>query len=510
MANAYTPPGVSVRETITTQVSPLLATPANVCLVGMTRGYMTRTDQFVISGTTPVALPGLPTGSTVTAVASVKDALDPSKGAADGSGYVLTDDYTVTLASGTITRVSNGDLADGTLINVTYSYIPSDYFMPYRLYSIGDVESRYGYGLDQSTGATIASPVSYAAGIAFENGADSVIIQPLLKRATPGNPSTAASLPSGSDIGATSTWADTLYNLRSIDDVNVLVPVIGQSDPNVSDSALLAIFGAFQDHMAYMQNNYQYIVSLFGEDSSANLAVATDSVIKGHASSLQSRYGGAYSECTVLLNTSRFTRSLPTSASGGSITIGGQYVAAGIAGMLCATSVSDSLTRDVISGITGSLDTRDANAKNADAQAGLMVIEQVNGLVRIRHSITLDNSGGAARAELSVVRAKHRMIESVRDTLENQIIGKIIADGNSPFVVRSAVVGVLEALRQSRDLVDYSAVDCRLASLDPTTMQVTFSYRPAFPLNYVNISFSLDLSAAAVSVDSSTNTIPVG
>lgn len=510
MANAYKPPGVSVKETITTQVSPLLATPANICLVGMTRGYMTRTDQFIISGTDPIVLPGLPSGSKLTAVASVKNALDPSQGAADGSGYVLTADYTVTLASGTITKVSDGDIADGTLINVTYSYVPSDYFMPYRLYSLGDVESRYGYGLDQTNGTTIASPVSYAAAIAFENGADSVVIQPLLKRTTPGDPSSAANLPAGADIGSTATWADTLYNLRAINDINVLIPIIGQSDTNVSDSSMLAIFGAFQDHMAYMQNNYQYIVSIFGEDSSANIAVATDSTIQGHAASLQSRYGGAYSECTVLLNTSRFTRSLPTSASGGSITLGAQYVAAGIGGMLCATSVSDSLTRDVISGITGSKDTRDENAKNADAQAGLMVIEQVNGLVRIRHSITLDNTGGAARAELSVVRAKHRMIESVRDTLENQIIGKIIADGNSPFIVRSAVVGVLEALRQSRDLADYSAVDCRLASLDPTTMQVTFSYRPAFPLNYVNISFSLDLSAASVSIDSTTNTVSVG
>lgn len=492
MALAYRPPGTSVNEVITPHVSPLLAAPANVCLVGLAQGSQVRTDQFVISGTTAVALPGLPQGSTLSEVISVKDALDPSKGAADGSGYSLTTDYTVTLASGTITRVQAGKIADGTLINVTYRYVAPDYYEPYRLFNLGDVESRYGSGLNAD--GSVNSPLSLAASIAFENGADSVIVQPLFKRATPGNPDTAAGQPDATAGAALTTWQDTLYNLRAIEDINVIVPVVGQSQANVTDAALLAIFQAVQDHVAYMKNTHQYIVGLFAEDSSTNSAMATISTVRGHAAALQGRYGGALNEQLALINTTKFTRTLPNGVVG---TFGGQYVAVALAGMLCSRPVSDPLTRDVISGFLSVDDRRDENKKNIDAAAGLMVVENYRGSVRVRHGITLDTTA-TARRELSVVRAKHRMIESVRDTLENQIIGKIIADANSPFVVRSAVVGVLEELARARDLVDYSAVDVRLKSLDPTTMQVRFSYRPAFPVNYIDIEFSLDLTAATI------------
>lgn len=492
MALAYRPPGTSVNEVITPHVSPLLAAPANVCLVGLTQGSQVRTDQFVISGTTATALPGLPEGATVSEVISVKDALDPSKGATDGSGYVVTNDYTVTLPAGTITRKSDGDLADNTLINVAYRYTAADYFEPYRLYSLGDVEQRYGSGLNAN--GSVNSPVSLAASIAFENGADSVIVQPLLERATPGNPETDASQPDDTAAAALTTWQDTLYNLRSIEDTNVIVPIAGQSQANVGDANLLSIFQAVQDHLAFMKNTHQYIVGLFGEDSSANSSVATNATVRGHAAALQSRYGGALSEQLVLLNSTKFPRSLP---GGGTAYYGGQYAAAAIAGMLCSRPVSDPLTRDVVSGFLAVSDKSDENRKNIDAAAGLMVVENYRGNVRIRHGVTLDTTA-TARRELSVVRAKHRMIESVRDTLENQIIGKIIADANSPFIVRSAVVGVLEELARVRDLVDYSEVDVRLKSLDPTTMQVRFSYRPAFPVNYVDIEFSLDLTAATI------------
>lgn len=502
MALAYRPPGVGVSETVTTQISPLLAAPALVALVGLTQGYQVRTDQFVISGTSAVALPGLPTGATVSAVQSVKDALNPSKGASDGSGYTLTTDYTVNTGAGTITRVGAGAIADNTLINVTYTYIASDYYAPTRLYDLGSVESRYGSGLAPD-GVTINSPVSYAAGIAFENGADSIVIQPLFKRGTPGDPQTAPSQPNAAEAAALSTWQDTLYVLRDIEDINVVVPVVGQSQANVTDAAMLAIEQAIQDHIYFMAQQQQYIISVNAEDSSADNTKATKATIQSHANTLRSRYGGVLAETTALVNTSRFTRSLP---GGRLATVGGQYVAAAIAGMLAARPVSASLTRGVVSGFQGVSDSRDLNEKNADAAAGLIVVEQKGENLVIRHGITLDLTG-SARREISVVRAKHRMVESVRDTLDRQVIGKILADGNSTAIVKSTVVGVLEQLRQGRDLVDYSAVEAKLMSLEPTLIQVRFSYRPAFPLNYIDVVFSLDLTAGTVSMTGDATTI---
>lgn len=506
MSLAYTPPGVSVSEIVTAQISPLLSASALICLVGLTQGYQTRTDQFVLSGTSPVALPGLPVGATVSAVNSVKDSLNPSNGASDGSGYVLTTDYTTT--GGTITRVNSGAIADGTLINVTYQYIPSDYYEPIRLYDLGSIESRFGSGLDP-TGTTISSPISYAASIAFENGTDSIVIQPLFKRATPGDPTTARAQPnsnSSSTAGSyanPSTWADTLYVLRDIEDINVIVPVIGQSQANVTDSSELAVFDAVQDHCQFMASQDQYIVSILGEDSSASSSVAQKATLQSHANTLRGRYGGALAAQTVLVSPSKFTRALP--GFGQSITIGGQYAAAAVSGMLASRPTSSALTRKVVSGIDNVTDARSLNEKNADAAAGLFVIESKNGNVLVRHAITLDQTN-SARRELSVVRAKFRMIESVRSTLDRNIVGQIIADGNAPGIVSSTVSAVLEQLRLAQDIVSYSAVDSRLLSLDPTIIQVRYSYRPSFPLNNVAVQFSIDFATGSVTASDTTLT----
>jgi hypothetical protein len=507
MALAYRPPGVNVDETVSPQISPLLAAPALVCLVGPSQGYQVRTDQFVLTGTSPIRLPGLPADAVlfdedagtggIQATVTVRDTLNPAKGASDGSGYTVTTDYTIRGAAGTISRVGAGGIADNTLVTVTYKYVPTNYFEPIRLFDLGSVESRFGSGLN-ATATAINSPVSYAASIAFENGADSVVIQPLFARATPGDPTSTPGQPSATNMAATTTWADTLYVLRDIEDINVIVPVIGQSVPNVGDSVMLNIMQSVQDHCYFMSQQDQYIIGVFGEDASASNTVAQKATIQSHASTLRSRYGGGMAEQTVLLSPAKFQRSLPSFNA--NIALGGQYAAAGYAGMLASRPVSVSLTRKVMSGFQRVLDSRDANEKNADAAAGLCVLEDRRGVVQVRHSITTDISQ-SARREVSVVRAKHRMIESVRDTLDLQVIANIIADGNANSIIENTVIGVLERLRQDRDLVDYAGVTSRILSLEPTLAQVRFSYRPAFPLNYIDVIFAMDLSAGTITAN---------
>jgi hypothetical protein len=492
MSLAYRPPGVTIEESLTPQISPLLSASALVAIVGPACGYVTRTDQLFLGGnTTPVALPGLPTGGALYAVDSVKDFIDPSTPAQ--GGYSSSTDYQVSTANGTVNAKAGGLLeTTGRWVNVQYQYVPANFFDPIRLYDFGSVVSRFGEALNSD--GTINSHLTYAASIAFENGADSIVCQPLFTRQTPGNPTTARSNATSSNWATSSTWSDTLYVLRDIEDINVIVPVIGQGMANVTDNALIAIFGNIQTHLYFMQGQDQYIIAILGEDSSTDIAKATKATLQSHATTLKGSYGGTVAEQTVLISPAKYKRALP---SGNSIYVGGQYAAAAVAGMLASRAVSSSLTRKTVNGFIEVSDYRSSNDKNEDASAGLFVIESKKGNVQVRHSITTDNTS-TARRELSVVRAKHRMIESVKDTLDRQIIGNIVADGNAVGTVEATVIGVLEALRQQKDLVDYSGVQARLLSLDPTTMQVRFSYRPAFPLNYIDVVFSIDLSSGSI------------
>lgn len=533
MATAYVPPGVSVTETSSPSVTPLLADPADICIIGLagnttdTQTPLSATDIIVLTGTTPTLLPtlaALNNDAILVAVQSVTDVLNPSVGTPLGAGYTLGTDYTVQTgegppsgSDGTITRVSSGTIPSGRLVAVTYTYVPSDYWNPIRLFDIGSVESRFGpswaTATSPVTGQTyytgIYSQLSMAARIAFENGAQSIICQPLFMRATPGDPTTSQLPPTAGAVGDASTWEDTLYVLRPIQDLNILVPVVGQDGVNVSDAAMLQIFGAVQSHLAYMNIQNQYIVAILGEDGTVE-GVGNDtsglmSVMRTvHAPGLQENFGNDISAQCVLINNTVFQRATPGGiGTNTTINVGGQYCAAAVSGALGGRAVSSSLTRKPILSFQGITDPRTQADKNADAGAGMFVVEQIGSLIRCRQALTLDIVDGPEFSELSVVRSKFLMIESIMDTLDNQIIGNIIADANSPIIVRSAISSVLSILQQAGVIVGYSQVTAALTSLNPTTITASFSYQAAFPVNYVQVIFSLDLTSGAVAVNTS-------
>lgn len=505
MSVPYTPPGVAVQEFVTPITVPQLGLPALPAFVGLAAGVITKTDLVTVTGTNAVTLPGIPTDGVMTnsSIVSVKD-VDPSRAAADydtATGYASAT-YTFNASAHTIARVSSPGgadaIPDGNSLYVTYTYVPSDYFQPILLETLSDVEARFGSAWN-STGTGINSPLSFAAAIAFENGARQMVLQPLFY-----NNAGTKQQPTNAQNAAAATWTDNFTVLRGLFDVNIVVPIVGQSQPNVGDANQLAIIEELQSHVNYMRTNEnQYIVGICGEDSSSSSSVAQKATLLSHAQTLEARFGGTVNEQMVFVAPSKFTRPTPT-AIGGTLSVGGQYIAAAMAGMIAARDVSQSITRRALSGFTTVGDPRTKAEKNTDAGQGLCVIEQKAGIVQVRHAITMDQTNSTAKRELSVVRAKHRVIESIQDTLENQIIGQVIADGTAPFVVRSAVIGVLEQLRTEDDIVDYGDVQARTLTLDPTAIEVRFSYRPAFPVNYITVGFTLDLTSGDITPSTTT------
>lgn len=506
---AYTPPGVNVAELYSPSVSPLLSASANVCLVGLARGYEVgiATATFSTTGT-PVVL-NAPLGAVFQRVdtnnmfESVTNLLNPSEGSGGGK-YLQGTDFQVTLPSDAKTvTITPIDADSGTTgmqpaikgqVRLVYRFVRENYYTPTRLASQSQVEAYYGAAFDTNG---IVTPLAAAAALAFENGAASVIVAPLV---------TNGRQPTAVEAATSNVWEETLLGLRDIEDVNVIVPIVGQSDPNVDDTGVHSIHIEVQDHAKYLLTQGQYVVALFGEDSSGAVADATLDTIRTHADDLGSRYAGELAEQTVLVSPSRFERTLPSN-NNKSILVGGQYVAAAIAGMLAARPVSSPLTRKQVSGFTSvAYPLYDKSAKDTDAAHGCLVVEQKGLVVQVRHGLTL-NTTDTAKRELSVVRAKHRMMASIKSTIDTQVIGTVPADGNAPLLVQTTVIGVLERLRANRDLVSYNSVVARTLTNDPTTVEVRFSYRPAFPLNYVNVVFSLDLTVGDITTTSIVSTV---
>lgn len=490
-------------------ISPILASPNDVLLVGPTLGYQTYTEKVTLTTAgTQVKLPFLATlnanspGSAnlvkigaASPIVSVNNYASPLE-----KGYKETTDYTVGSNSIGISA-SGSSITNNTVVLVTYTWVPSTYYFPQRFESIGAIEQAYGSSLD-STGTTINSPLSFAAAVCLANGSGSVILQPLFKNESdPPGPTTPKLQPTAAQIMETSSWSDSLELSQGyVENVDFVVPIVGQSMTDGSDAAQLAIYQQIQKYLVSIGQDEVYAIAIFGDDSSASTTVAQQNTIRSNATALKSSYGGVLNQQMVYVNTSNFQIALPNSSAStpaNFLAVGGQYMAAAVAGAISGRPISSSMTRKSLTGFTSVLDSRTLANKNADAEKGLLVVEQIGGNVRVRHGITLDSTT-AARSEISVVRAKFNLISSIKATLEDQIIGQIIADANSPFVVRSAIAAVLSALQSRGAILDYSQINAEISGINPTIITASFSYRPAFTLNYINISFSLDLTAQTV------------
>lgn len=495
MAFPYSPPGVKVNEIIGSSVSPILAGPTSLCLVGLSSGSISGLEQVTLqygdadnnpvtpNAPVPISLRGIPTDATLNTVVQVRDSFT-------GVTYTPTTDYTVQNTDRTITPVSAGAIVDGTVVRVSYTYTTADYFSPHRCESIQEVEERYGSAWD-ATGLGVGSPVSHGALVAFENGAPFVWVQPLFAA------DTSLVQPTPSQVASAATWGGSLLKLRDVPEINIVVPIIGQVATGagvVSNATLLTIVNQVQDYIWFMRTQDQWIVGVYGEDSSNGVDVTSQTLIN-HATSLQQRYDGTISEHMVAVSPSKYIRG--TAGPNQTMFIGGQYAAAAVGGQLASRRVETPLTRKPLNGFLQVAESRTKAQKDVEAAAGIMVVEQRGDRVQVRHGLTINNTSILKR-ELSIVRAKHYMIESLYNTFEEQIIGQVYADEDAPVVVRSAVIATLERLKSLNIISRYRSVDARLLMGDPTVAEVRFDYQPMAPLNYVNIVFSLNLDTSTI------------
>ena len=469
----------------------------------------------------PTPLPFLAAlpGSKLENVLSVYSATNPAEGENEGKGFKEYKEgagaYKVDKATNAVVRVSGGLIGANQLVNVTYTYVPAGYYNPIRLFGVSEVINRFGSPEEKNNLGELTSPLSLAAQKAFESGASNVILQPLFALTSGTEPEydengfiTNAEQPSPTAVAAPTTWGKTLKALDHVQAIDLITPIVGQGDAEgkVNDGIITAIIKEFLGYEQKREVEEKFIFGVFGEDGTDGEALSA--AVNKHAQEIRSYAGGKLASHNVLINITNVGISL---IEGNETSVGAQYVAAAVAGAMASRPVASSLTRKGITGFTKVKTLKTTTQKNEDAEEGLMVIEQIqNGQIRCRHAITLDTGHGASRSEVSVVRAKFLMIESVKETLENEIIGQIIADGNSPIIVRSAIVGVLSALQSAGDLVDFKTPVVALASTEPTTITASFSYRPAFTLNYIDIAFSLDLSSQTVSIVENSQTGTLG
>lgn len=471
----YVPPSVLVQD----NTQPLLTVtgiePGVVCLVGPTLGYRTATQTVLITALAQALTnPGvLTSGDNAPVVTNASGVVMVA-----GADYVLSTDTSGD--QGTVARIAlpaaGSSLAPNDPVTVAYRYVPVGYSNPVLHTEFDSVVELYGaplVGTSIFTGSQIVSPLSLAAQEAFTNGATRLI--------------TIATDPADGTVpqqlAAAYAKVDTDYR------VSIVVPILDTSV--ITLAAMEGIAADLRNHCVNAAADGLPRIGVLGtpKDFDGNdagfIAIANavhqKRVILTYPSALN--FYNGYSNSTVEVD--------------------GFYLAAAIAGRLAAIPVQKPLTKETIVGFAGIpariQKTQTKANKNALASQGVCMVEvDRNGNLVVRHGLTTDYAGGLTNREISVVRARDTLFTAIQYGLDQSgLIGSAI-DFETPQRVKAAVSGILENAVQRGVVIGYVDLKARQLSTDPSVIEVKFAYQPALPLNYIVVSFSINVDTGSV------------
>lgn len=481
----YAPPGVYVQETTVPVVLPSGVAATTVALVGPTLGFQAFTETVVLTGTVEQALRqrGIVPGSVTVSRSGVT--------LVDGADYTLRID--TTLGDGQevtyIRRIGSSQALTGAgpfTLTVTSRFTPADYYEPQFFEDYDTLVEVYGPPLlttPQDAGAAqVVSPLSLAAKIAFENGANTLITVPTDDR----------------QGGSFQDQLEVAYDkIATRFDVEVVVPVLFGVDNPAQVTSIGQALAAYCERSTVEGFPRVGVLGLSANFGEQGIGTASADAVIGVARAVKSkRVVLAYPEAVTYFN----------SQNNQDIVLDGFYLAAAYAGRLVNIPVQKPLTQETISSFSG-LPTAVSRKQTRTfmdslSQNGVAVTQVTSqGVMKVRHGVSTDMDATVTR-EVSITRARDVLYISLQNALANSsLIGSPITTETGP-TVKGVVAGILENAVSNGNIVAYQNLKVRQQALlngDPTVIEVKFEYRPSVPLNYIVVSFSIDSSSGSIS-----------
>lgn len=472
----YLPPGVYTETIQGPQLAVNSSMPTAVGLFGTSVGFRTWVESVLINPDTDEDTPA--TNRTLAKQGIDTDTLqvrDPNSGLV----YVLNTDYTIVHVGGTIdtadatytiSRVIDGGHIDpGDTVQITYQYTDPKYFDAETYYDYDEVRAAYGDPFNKATGA-IQSELTLGAMFAFRNGAYEVVC--------------VAVKPTTSGAPGTGDYSDALDKLRDQSRVAVVVPCTGRQP----------LHDLVRQHVDTQSENRFERRAIIGMDGTATPVPSAQRIINAQQIT-DSR--------VALVSPATFRYYSPELNN--EIVLGGQYIAASLAGMTVAQSFAEPLTHKRLTGWKAPDEIQPEGEKNLESQRGLMVIEKTRTqLIRVRHGVTTDPTDLNSR-EWSVIGQQDALTYRIRDYLEAaNLIGRPIY----PYTlinVKSSAEAALQSLIRDELLVDYQGLKVRQLLLNPDVIEVSFGWKPAYPLNYIVVRFGISLMSGDMSIGTTAN-----
>jgi hypothetical protein len=191
-----------------------------------------------------------------------------------------------------------------------------------------------------------------------------------------------------------------------------------------------------------------------------------------------------------------------TTVSGDTLTLNGSYVAAAVAGTIDGQeSPVVPITGSLVTGVTLPDDFYTPGEMNLMASNGVCVVYSKTGINRVRHGLTTDPSSVDTK-EISIVASDDLVRRVTRASLTAKYIGKgIVIDPGTVSSVANSVKAIWEQMVKNRMIYAYGTkndpttgevpITANQDPNDPTLINVSGSVKYLYPLNYIQITFSL-------------------
>lgn len=365
-------------------------------------------------------------------------------------------------------KATSSTITVGQKLLVSYRYTDAEYFDVHALYDYDDVRDRYGEPFDAQK--NIQSELTLAAKFAFMNGASTVLARAVDPYATNDD---------GTQKNLQQCYADALDALSDETQIAIVVPAIGDD----------FLYELVENHVEQQSNHRFERRAILGIDGSG--AKKATSARIAYAKARKNRR-------IAMISPSQFEYNSPE--LGDKIVLGGQFMAAAVAGKSVSQVAAMPLTRKVISGFVGPTSTdsmRDGEKTNETAN-GLMVIEKTrSNQVQVRHGVTTDPTDILSR-EWSITGQQDVMVYRIRDYLDaDGLIGMPIYD-TTLVQVKASAESALVTLVRDQIIVGYQNLKVRQLATQPDVIEVRYEWKPAYPLNYILVRYSVAVMSGDV------------
>jgi hypothetical protein len=195
----------------------------------------------------------------------------------------------------------------------------------------------------------------------------------------------------------------------------------------------------------------------------------------------------------------------------------GCYLAVALAALLSTLPINTGLTGQSVPGFAGITAAEialmtPAFMNSLAASGACIVYQNRSGALAVRQGLTTA-MGALNTREISMVRQADALLVALQSGLENSgLIGSPITP-TMVVTVQGAIVSILQQAINQKVIIAYANLVVAqevYPTGDPTIIAASFTYAPAVPLNYIEVTFAIDLSnglvaAAALSSQSAQN-----